>query len=93
MYYGNKNDIKIICNEYGVQFPKAEIEIYKIDDNIFEFYYGFKGKNGGPYVTICKQLNGKWHYVRLNNVSVSEEYDDLQSCINSAYNDMIRSKY
>ena len=53
----------------------------------------WKGQYGGPWVTIQKNNDEKWYYIRLNNVSISEQFDNLQNCIDTAYNDMLRAKY
>lgn len=53
----------------------------------------WKGQYGGPWVTIQKNNDEKWYYIRINNVSISEQFDNLQNCIDIAYNDMLRAKY
>ena len=41
------------------------LEMYITDNDKFEFYYGFKGEFGGPYVTIEKRKNNKWFYTSI----------------------------
>lgn len=67
-------------------------ELYKITDTEYVYYYSSK-ENHGPLVTIKKSGMRKWYYIRLNNVSVSDEYEDFEVCINVAYKDMVHSKY
>lgn len=93
MNFKKNKDCDIIRNKYGVVLPKAEIETYIIDNDKFEFYYGFKGEFGGPYVTIEKRKNNKWFYTRLNNVRISEDFENIQECIDTAFYDMICSKH
>lgn len=82
-----------IEEKFSVKFPNYEGEVYIIDEYCFEYYYMWKGEYGGPWVTVQKNKEGKWYYDRLNKVSQSEEFDDLQKCIDIAYIDMMRSKY
>ena len=84
---------EIIEKMYSVVFPDYTGEVYIIDENCFEYYIMWKGQYGGPWVTIQKNNDEKWYYIRLNNVSISEQFDNLQNCIDTAFNDMLRAKY
>lgn len=88
-----KTTFDAIEKRYDVKFPTHDGEVYCVAEDAFEYYYGTKGQYGGPWVTIKKNTNGKWYYERLNKVSESEQFDEIQECIDAAYRDMSYSKY
>ncbi len=82
------NEYEKIEASYGVSFPwkYAEDKVKILDKDCFECHYG------AAWVTIKKNDVGKWYYIRLNNVSESKQFDELQECISVAYDDMLRAK-
>ena len=68
-----------------------DCEFEHIGENSYCYYYGSKS-NHTAWVTIKRNETGKWQYLRLNNVSSSDEFPNLQKCIDAAYVDMVRSK-
>lgn len=69
-----------------------DCELEQIGEDVYCYYYGKKG-NHSAWVTIKRTETGKWRYLRLNNVSSSDEFPNLQQCIDAAYVDMVRSKF
>lgn len=80
---------KEIETKFGVKFPdySGKVQLMGRESFRYDLY-----TNGGAWVSILKNSKGNWYYIRLNNVSESREFDDLQECINVAYRDMIASK-
>ena len=80
---------KEIETKFGVKFPdySGKVQLMGSESFRYDLY-----TNGGVWVTIFKNSKGNWYYIRLNNVSESLEFDNLQECINVAYMDMIASK-
>lgn len=68
-----------------------DCEFEQIEKETYCYYYGSK-ENHTAWVTIKRTEAGKWWYIRLNNVSNSGEFQNLQECIDAAYEDMVRSK-
>lgn len=66
-------------------------ELVQTGSNEYMYYYGSRD-HFAAFVTIRRTVDEKWFYTRLNDVSVSEEYDDLQTCIDRAYTDMLSAK-
>ena len=68
-----------------------DCEFEQVGENTYCYYYISKSKHTA-WVTIKRTETGKWYYLRLNNVSSSAEFPNLQKCIDAAYADMVRSK-
>lgn len=66
-------------------------EFKEIGKESYHYYYGSEKKHTA-WVTIKKTETGRWYYIRLNNISISEEFLSLQECIDNAYADMVSSK-
>lgn len=66
-------------------------EFEKIEEDVYRYYYGTKNMHSA-WVTIKKTETAQWYYIRLDDVSVSGKFQSLQECIDTAYDDMIRSK-
>lgn len=66
-------------------------EFEKIGKNVYRYYYKAKNEHAA-WVTIKKTEAAKWYYIRLDDVSVSEEFQSLRECVDYAYADMLRAK-
>ena len=66
-------------------------ELRKIDDNIYEYYYGTLD-NHSAWVKIIFE-NNRWAYYRLGDASkYLSTFSCLQDCVDYAYNDMVSAK-
>ena len=61
------------------------------DDGNYHYYYGEKG-NFAAWVAINRIADGTWYYRRKGSNSRSNNFADLQTCIDQAYKDMVRAK-
>ncbi len=72
-----------------MQYKNYELE--QLNNDVYVFYQGTK-TNHEAWVTIKKNDLGRWYYIRLNNVSKSEDFENFNDCLEFAYNDMLRAK-
>ena len=87
-YIFSKN-AKRLLGDSVMEYHGCEFE--KIEKDVYRYYYTTK-KMHSAWVTIKRTGTDQWYYIRLDDVSVSEEFQSLQECIDNAYEDMLRSK-